>query len=113
MIESATRRAGDWTLQSIRDGLRDGSLLVWLARNDSELFGIAITQLRPSHSGLQCWVILVAGKRLKLWRHLIERIEQFAKDEGCSVLRWEGRKGWGRIFPESRLAYVAYEKRLK
>lgn len=113
LIDSAVNRSGDLTRESVVEDLKAELSLLWLTISGDEILGITITQLRKSPKGLQCWVILVAGHSLKNWSHLIEKIEQFAKDEGCTVLRWEGRPGWGRVFKGYAQPYVAYEKRLK
>jgi hypothetical protein len=43
---------------------------------------------------------------------LFERIEQYAKDEGCSAIRLYGRKGWERVLDGYKVEHVILEKAL-
>jgi len=63
------------------------------------------------------WVVS-GGKRIhcaaeiKSWAHLLSGVEQYAREEGCDCVRFIGRKGWKRIYPEYREIGAVFERRL-
>ena len=40
---------------------------------------------------------------MKLWLHLLDGIEAFARAEGCDAMRIIGRKGWARVLKDYRV----------
>jgi hypothetical protein len=49
---------------------------------------------------------------LRRWIGLIEKIEEFARAEGCSATRIMGRKGWARVLASYRTKRIVLEKDL-
>jgi hypothetical protein len=59
-----------------------------------------------------CTLTACAGNERDRWLPLMEKIEQYAIDEGCSSMRIYGRKGWERVLTGYRAEHVILEKRL-
>jgi len=49
---------------------------------------------------------------MRRWIGLLERIEEFARAEGCEATRIIGRRGWARILPSYRTKRIVLEKDL-
>jgi hypothetical protein len=49
---------------------------------------------------------------MRRWIGLIEKIEEFARAEGCSATRIMGRKGWARVLASYRTKRIVLEKDL-
>jgi hypothetical protein len=83
--------------------------LVWLAVDDKEIMAVATTHLvRPREK--VCVLTACAGREREQWLPLFARIEQYAKDEGCTKMRIYGRKGWERVLDGYRVEHVILEK---
>ena len=59
-----------------------------------------------------CTIVACGGRHLSKWKHLIARLEQFAKAEGCKSIAIMGRRGWAREYPAYKLTSVTLEKEL-
>jgi hypothetical protein len=64
-----------------------------------------------------CEIIACGGKGMRSprgqgWLHLIEKIEDYARAEGCSTVRVVGRKGWKRMLTDYRARRVILEKEI-
>ena len=53
-----------------------------------------------------------AGHHRERWLPLFERIESYAKSEGCKSIRIYGRKGWERVLKNYRVEHVILERQL-
>jgi hypothetical protein len=93
--------------------LKNKDMLLWLPVCGAEIFGACTTQLIKGDGGeLICLILGLGGAGMKQWLHLIEDIEQYARDEGCARMRIEGRRGWQRALPEYQRTGVILERRL-
>lgn len=112
-IESAYKDADqDIPPQILRD-LTKGTRLLWLAVDENEtIIAAMLTQLFQMASGKMCKMQECGGERMKEWKHLRRRIEDYARAEGCYKVLVEGREGWKRIMPDYEQVAVVLEKRL-
>lgn len=72
-------------------------------RTTGDIDGALVTAVGPTlDSAARClWLLYAAGTvsggpraRLKAMRALLGEFEQMAMDDGCTEVRFEGRKGW-------------------
>ena len=49
---------------------------------------------------------------MKRWLPLIEKIENYARDEGCTRVRIFGRKGWLRVLDGYEAKHIIMDKEL-
>jgi hypothetical protein len=89
-----------------------GCGLVWVAWNGSAIVAEAATALTNSDCGKVCVITLCAGHEMQRWLKLIERIEAYAKDEGCVRVRIFGRKGWLRVLDGFEAKHMVMDKQL-
>lgn len=102
-----------WThhasLDSVHERLLEQSAQLWLAilPAASRVLCSCVTDLRLWESGHKsCRLLLVGGGRLKLWRHLLLQIEDYAREEGCDAVEVVGRKAWERIFKDDGYVHI-------
>ena len=108
LIKSAIENTGLSEFYSIEKDVLTGKQLLWLAWNGQAIEAAATTQLFNS----VCILTACGGYQRERWLHLFTRIEQYAKDEGCKIMRIYGRKGWERVLDGYRVQHVILEKGL-
>ena len=80
--------------------LAAGTSLLWIvldAKND--LFATVMTEIIEDDGGAVS-IFALAGRELHAWAApLLEKLALFAREEGCSKVRFAGRRAWARVFP--------------
>lgn len=107
-IRAAVERTGLSSFADIEADVLAGLQLVWIAWDGKDILAAAATQLTRN----VCVLTTCSGYDRERWLPLFARIEQYAKDEGCSSMRIYGRKGWERVLDGYRVEHVILEKRL-
>lgn len=108
MLKGSIDRAGLSTFDWLESGVLEGRQLLWLAWNGSSIEAVATTQLSPP----VCVLTALWGRNRSRWLHVIADLERYAINEGCTKLRWFGRKGWQRVMPDYKMTNVVMEKDL-
>jgi hypothetical protein len=121
LIASALDRGGGLTdFAMVARAVLDGRWLLWLAQDRpptdttpaSYTFAVAVTSLATANGKKFCTVVACGGRDLDLWYDLIERIEDFARDEGCASVVIQGRRGWARVLTGYEPIATIMERRL-
>lgn len=95
LLQSALAHTGVGDYRELREGILAGNHLLWLAIDpDSAILAAASTQLQSAAIGRVCVITACGGRAIRQWLHLVSRIETYAADEGCKVVRYFGRPGW-------------------
>lgn len=113
-IKPAMQRGGMGDFSEVERDVLSGDALLWVAYDPvaMEILAGAVTQLTIENEIKTCTIVACGGKGWSRFGHFVERLEQFAKDEGCSGVRICGRKGWARVLPGYRIKRVILEKAL-
>ena len=69
-------------------------------------------RLRPSSRAAASRAAASRTVDRRRWIGLIEKIEEFARAEGCSATRIMGRKGWARVLTSYQTKRIVLEKDL-
>lgn len=109
LIKSAIERTGLSDFTSIEYDVLFGNQLLWLAISD-RIEAAATTHLVKGADAPVLIITAAAGSKRERWLSLREKIEAYAKAEGCSRVRLYGRRGWERVLPDYRVAHVIMEK---
>jgi hypothetical protein len=139
LIVAAMKRGDLSSFGPVEDSVLRGDALLWLALTyeDGDAVRIdaaAVTELHRTEWRKVCVVVacgapsrrlrasgrLCASSRadalratdMRRWIELLERIEEFARAEGCEATRIIGRRGWARILPSYRTKRIVLEKDL-
>ena len=98
---------------SLRFDLRDGHRVLWVVVLDQEkIIGAGITALFDLASGRMCKIEHFGGEQMPLWLDQVSVIEQYAREQGCDRVMFEGRPGWARKLASYRRTAIIMEKRL-
>lgn len=112
LIRSAIDYTGLNDFSDIETDILYGDQLLWLASENNSIEAAATTQIAKVNNQKICVLTACAGHHRERWLPLFEKIEQFAKNEGCVSMRIYGRKGWERVLNGYRVAHVILEKEL-
>ncbi len=108
LIRTAIETTNLSDFEDVEEQILSGNQLLWLAWS-GKIEAAATTQLVK---GPVCVVVACAGHNRERWLPLFEKIEQYAKDEGCTCVRIYGRKGWERVLSDYRAEHVILERQL-
>jgi hypothetical protein len=114
MIERGYEVGDDFMPKDIVDRLVNNRMQLWVAMTDPDgiIYAAMTTELVPMRSGLVCWMCQAAGTRLKDWKQFHEKIEEYAKAEGCVKTVLRGRVGWQKALEGYSVRTVQLEKTL-
>jgi len=106
------RSRGKLTPDEIVEAFISGKYQLWLIWNGS-LLAVGATELTKVASGLKiCTIHFLTGENSLSWLHLIGDLEQWAKAQGCGLMKGYMRKGWAKRLPDYHLTHVSLEKEL-
>lgn len=112
MIERAILKTGLSDFALVEKDVLEGHQLLWLAWNGEAIEAAATTKLATANGVKVCILVACAGEARSRWLHLLQKIEAYARAEGCSSVRIVGRKGWARILNKYRPRFAIMEKEL-
>ena len=78
-------------------------------------FGVVVTELIQKKLGKVCHIYIATGRQRLKWQHLINKIEDFAKQEGCQMMELIARPGWQRVLNlfNYKRTHVVLEKKIE
>ena len=116
LLRQAIARTGLSAFSDIERDVLLGRALLWLAVENEQgravLVAAASTSLQQTDAGKVCVITACAGRHMSRWLPLIERIEDYARNEGCRCVRIYGRKGWLRALQGYAQRNVVLDKEL-
>lgn len=107
------RDRGDDDAEIVLADLKAQRALLWIAWDGDAIIAAATTKLIEVARGRACLVTSCGGDALRRWKSCLAEIESYARDEGCRVVRFEGRKGWQAFFPDYVQPWIVLEKQLR
>lgn len=111
-IKSAMERGDLGTFADVEGDVLSGGALLWLVWEDPIVLGACVTQIITQSDRKICMIVACGGEDARLWVHLVKKIEDYAKTEGCELMRIVGRKGWLRVLPDYQESRVILERLL-
>ena len=111
LIARAIMRGGISRFADVERDVLSGAALLWLAWDGQAIAAAAVTQLAATDLGKVCIIVACAGQQMRRWLPLIATVEDYARAEGCELVRIFGRKGWVRVLSRYRISRVILERR--
>lgn len=110
-VESLTE--GKLTVERLADQLTSGQMQLFIVYGHKPVAAI-VTEILTYPSVKYCHVMIVAGGGdAKKWhRPIIDKLEVWAKHNGCTRMEMYGRKGWLRLLPEYKVKQYRMTKEL-
>jgi hypothetical protein len=85
------------------DTLKEDKFQLWVlwdkkqSKAVDKYFGVVVTEIIKRKFGKVCHIYIMTGKQRTKWQHLITKVEDFAKQEGCKMMELIARPGWQRV----------------
>ena len=97
--EAAEHSYGRYKTEDIKAVILDGSRQLWIAYDDSCVYGAVVTQV-VSYPRINALAFHFIGgvEGLKWKTPMLLMLQRFAKDCNCGVIESIGRVGWLKIF---------------
>jgi hypothetical protein len=115
MVREMLRQAmenGGGDFRDIEEPVLSGEKLLWLALDEERIWAAAVTGLHVERGRKLGIIWACGGHEKQKWLSLKDRLEQFARDEGCEAMRVYGRRGWARDLQDYKLISITLEKAL-
>jgi len=115
LARMASGSGGRYEVYDLMHAITSGQMQLWLALEGADILCAMMTQLivYPRMRALRC--IGVVGHRPRRWMHLLERVEQCAREHmGCAVMESLHQPGHERLLRTGGWVswHVLSEKRL-
>jgi hypothetical protein len=118
-IRHAMKRGGLSSYGDVAEAVLDGYALLWVVWDECspshmprKVYGVGVTQTSITEWSKVCTVIAYSGEDRSRWLHLLGVVEDYARAEGCNVVRICGRRGWARVLRDYRAKHVILEKEI-
>jgi hypothetical protein len=116
--DALVRSKSDYPISYIYDHLRNGTALLWMVvHRQSIILGACTTEIVEKLDGTRTLLILAFGSEhgFRFWKQWLGRLEDYARDENCKLIRLYGRHGWGKVLREYGYSqpWIALEKRVE
>lgn len=111
LLKVAVFRTELGRFEEIEDDVLTGRGLLWLAWS-GQIEAAATTVLTETNASKVCVLTACGGTDMRRWLALLEKIEAYAKAEGCNRVRIFGRKGWQRMLNQYHVTNVVLERKL-
>ena len=111
--KKACEKVGVSKFEDLERNTLNGTDMAWLVREGQGIYGfVTITRCDNAFEIVQC-----IGTGIYRFLPLIGTLEQFARDNGATLMRLYGRKGWRRVLKDYHVAkeyptYLIMEKTL-
>jgi len=121
-IKSALAYSGQLTDSDyVFETAKEDKFQVWVIWDKKEkqtsdkYFGVVVTEIIKRKHGKVCHVYIVTGRQMSKWQHLISRVEEFAKNEGCKMMELIARPGWQKVYNNYgyKKTHIVLEKQIK
>ena len=121
-IKSALAYSGQLTDSDfVYETALEGKFQIWIIwdkdqkKTVDKYFGVVVTEIIKRKFGKVCHIYIMTGKQRTKWQHLITKVEDFAKEEGCKMMELIARPGWQRVLNafDYKRTHVVLEKKIK
>jgi len=112
-LERSYAKANQDIPETVLDDLRADRRRLWVVVVGSdEIIAAGTTALYQMKTGKMCKIEHFGGMGMNFWLDQLAVIEQYAREQGCDRVMFEGRRGWGRKLVDYQQTAVILEKRL-
>jgi hypothetical protein len=90
---------GRFTVGDIKNRLYTAPQQLWIAYDEETVYGVVVTELTQYPQMRTLVMHFTGGTELPKWKNeMLQILQRFAKDQGCSVIESYGRIGWEKVF---------------
>lgn len=100
LLSRFERCCGDISAAQIKEFCTDAKMQLWGLQDADEVHGVGVTEIIDTPRGLHCLIRVACGASPRpIMERLLDEIGKWAKDLGCTRVKYVGRRGWLRRFP--------------
>ena len=103
---------GRFTAEDIKVGLHTKPYHLWIAFDDRKIYGAVVTEIGEYPQMKTLIMQFTGGEHLPKWKNqMLQLLQRFAKDCGCTVIESYGRRGWEKVFKDDgfKSRFMFYE----
>lgn len=103
---------GRFTVEDIKEKLYTAPQQLWIAYEGLDIYGVVVTEIVQYPQMATLVMHFTGGINLPKWKkEMLEMLQRFAKDHGCSVIESYGRRGWEKVFKNDgfKTRFMFYE----
>lgn len=103
---------GRYNAEDIKDALNNTNQHLWIAYEDTKIYGFVITDFVEYPQKKALLMHFTGGEKLPKWKNeMLEVLQSFAKNNGCSIIESYGRPGWAKVFKNDgyKQQFIFYE----
>jgi hypothetical protein len=90
---------GRFTVEDIKNRLYTAPQQLWIAYDEEIVYGAVVTEITQYPQMRTLVMHFTGGVELPKWKNeMLQMLQRFAKDQGCSVIESYGRIGWEKVF---------------
>lgn len=104
---------GKWSLADIYDDILRQDKQLWVVYTQEDILGCVITEIVRYPQGNRLGIFLLSGVDFDDWYPLRVEIYLWAKEYGCKVCEFYGRKGWERKLKDFTPLHVVMKEVIK
>lgn len=112
VYRASARNRGCMNTEDYRKACETRDMQLWVAVDSGEIIAVAITEIVNHRRKRVCRIEIGTGRDRQKWQHFRQKLEVWAKAEGCQAMRIEARPGWENIFSDYQKTHVILEKEL-
>ena len=101
-----------YSREEIEHCLLHDLMQLWTVTDELGPAAAAVTQFQMFGETKVCYVLLLAGRDMDSWRHHLEDIEEWARENGAVKMKLHGRAGWERKLDTYTKSTVIFTKDL-
>lgn len=113
LIDMGFAAGDDFMPEDFVERVAGGKVLIWVAMDGEtgEVLMAGTTELISMRIGMVCWIGQCGGHRMREWAHSsMEKIEEYARAEGCVKVILKGLPGWKGVFKDFAVRTLTLEK---
>ena len=114
--EFSESKSSRTTVENLKNLFYSGKLrcwVVWLEEEQKIQAVVGVTVKQAENGEKIASIAMAQGYRRKDWIDIVKDIEEWARNEGCSVVQLSGRKGWARDLEDYKIRLYLMEKPLE
>lgn len=112
-VRAYVARFPEHSLREIQENVRDLSWQLWMVWDTDKARCVAVigTELHTGQDDrISAHILFCAGRGVRDWVHVINGLENWARDNGAYRIRGMMRPGWERLINGYRRTHVVLEK---
>jgi len=104
------RATGETSPEQIKHGALDSKLQIWGLQDTEAIRFVIVTEIIETAVDHTCVIRVACGEVYRgIQERLVDEIGRWAKQIGCSRVRFVGRRGWLRRYPRFKPKAVVGE----